>query len=113
MSRRGRIDSGRRDRRYVIEKAVSTRGSDGSVVKTWTEHSRVWGAYKEMKGDEPGYARQLMTLATATVTIPYRNDLNTSMRLTDNDRIWHIENINEGDRTENQLVLTVYEMTEN
>ena len=112
MSRRGRIDSGRRDRRYVVEKAVVTRGADGSESKAWTEHAVVWGAYLEMKGDEPGYARQLMALATATVTIPWRVDLNTEMRLRHGDRIWHIENINESDRWENQMVLTVYEMTD-
>ena len=112
MSRRGRIDSGRRDRRYVVEKAVVTRGADGSESKAWTEHAVVWGAYKEMKGDEPGYARQLMALATATVTIPWKSTITTAMRLKSGDRIWHIENVNEDDRWENEMVLTVYEMTE-
>ena len=112
MSRRGRIDSGRRDRRYVVEKEVVTRGDDGSELKAWTSCAVVWGAYKEMKGDEPGYARQLMALATATVTIPWRSDINTEMRLRHGSRIWHIENINEDDRWENEMVLTVYEMTD-
>jgi len=111
MTRRGRIDSGRRDHRYVIEKSVVTRGTDGSELKTWTMQAVVWGCYKEMKGDEPGYARQLMALATATIVIPWRNDINTEMRVRDGDRIWHIENINEDDRYANEMTLTVYEMT--
>jgi len=53
-----------------------------------------------------------MALATATVTIPWRSDINTEMRLRHGSRIWHIENINEDDRWENEMVLTVYEMTD-
>ena len=112
MSRGGRIDSGARNRRYIIEKGIVTRGTDGSVLKTWVEQATIWGAYKQLKGDELAFARQLSATASATITVPYRSDITTDLRLTSGGRVWHIDDVDDGDRWENELVLTVTELTE-
>jgi len=58
------------------------------------------------------YARQLVATATATITVGYRADITTAQRLTQGDRQWYIEDIDDGDQYQNELVLTVSERTE-
>ena len=109
--RGSRIDSGARHVRFALQKPVDNRGTDGSVTRTWTDQVVLHGAYKQLRGEELVYAQQLVAAATATVTIGYRADITTAMRLKNGDRYFYIEDIDEGDLYANELILTVSERT--
>jgi SPP1 family predicted phage head-tail adaptor len=85
-------------------------GNDGggNVVANWVDVATVWAQVTPMSADVR-QAGQDMHQITHTVTIRYRNDINSAMRFNFNGRILDIKHIKNVDERNQELQITCIE----
>ena len=92
-----RIPIGVMDRCIHIQSETSSRGTDGSWVKAWTNLTTkvIRAAYEYKSGMERFEADQEQANRLVTWTIHYRSDVDESCRIVHNTDIYDIEAVEE------------------
>lgn len=78
-------------RRITFQRATVTTDSDGVSTKTWEDFATVWAAFQESKrGKEFEGAAALEVENRLDITLRFRTDLTTDMRIKYGTHIYHI-----------------------
>tara|TARA_B100000161_G_scaffold87043_1_gene60890 strand:+ start:4402 stop:4725 length:324 start_codon:yes stop_codon:yes gene_type:complete len=84
-----------------LQKPTNTRDAGGGAVKTFTTLAQLYAQIKPVSGQEKYRQGQVQESVTHHVTVRYRSDIGTNMRLVYQSRnfnIRHIRNIDERNR---------------
>jgi len=104
------------NRRILIERKSVTRDSYGSEVVAWTTLATVWGSALDelgpVRGNEKTSEHVRVLEKTTKITIRYRSDVTSDMRVTivDRSRVMQIVSIAEVGRRD-AIMLTCKEFT--
>jgi len=85
-----RVDIGRMDRRFVIERVGRSADGGGGAVETWTGIGVAWAAVQTPGGAEALQADGLAGRLRHEVIIRWRGDVTPAMRLREGARILDI-----------------------
>lgn len=99
---------GKLDQRVIFAALVETNDG-GSLVQSWPVSSppdEVWAEVISERGTESFQAARVNARETIRVRVRYRADVQTSWRLTWNDRNYDVKYIDEADRRKGDLWLT-------
>lgn len=101
---------GRLDRRIRIEFAVEVRTTDGHLDQRWQTFAEVWAERMPGGGSERyvGEAEQRVNTQRRVYRIRWREGVTPRMRLVDANTIWDIEDVSEGERRREELLLTCH-----
>jgi SPP1 family predicted phage head-tail adaptor len=104
------LRAGELRKQIILQVATITRGTDGSVVESWTTHDTVW-ASKANKGSRELYAAQKINAETTDLfIIRYRDLVNTRMRLVCDGRTYVILGTPDPDGRRRELQLLAKEV---
>lgn len=97
--------------RITIEEFTPSRGSDGSVSKTWSTYATVWAEKKHKTSREFFSAQRINSEITELFTIRYKSGITTKMRVSFNSKYYNIVGADDpdGKRREMQLLCKVVE----
>ncbi len=85
--------------RLIIESPQRLSDGAGGAVVTWAQVASVWAHIKPVTAREFRSAEQRAEKVTHKITLRYRSDINATMRLVGEGRIFNIEAIiNEAER---------------
>ncbi|WP_373047182.1 phage head closure protein [Vulgatibacter sp.] len=110
------IAAGRLDRRIVIERSAETELDEYGHPKPgagarWVEHAAVWAEVKETAARERTASPQVLAKRAATITIRWRSDVTTHMRVAYGGSHWNIRGLAEIGRREGlQLAVEAIEV---
>lgn len=82
-----------RHRVTIEHKNGSTNDGGGNRLPNWEPLATTWAEVKPLQGNEVFIAEQAGQTTTHLVTMRYRNDLKSNMRLSFNNRILVIQTI--------------------
>lgn len=85
--------------RVFFQRAISTDDGYGGKVQTWINCGEAWAKIAPLSGREYFDAHQIQAEVTHRITMRYRTDLTTDLRLSAGGRVFEIESIldlNEG-----------------
>lgn len=85
------IAAGRKDKRVTLEQVTTAKDSYNQGVETWSTLATVWAAIAPVRGREAFAARQFSSEEQYTITINYRADVTTKMRVKYGSRYFRIE----------------------
>lgn len=94
------LEAGRLDRRITIQSYTTSADSYGEPLKTWADFVTVWAQYLPLRGAERFAAKQVDATIEAKFRLRWRDDLDTTMRITFESRTWDIAGIVEIGRRE-------------
>lgn len=85
---------GQLDRRICIQQPVTSRGSSGQEVTTWTTFAECWASieYPGTKSDEGVIADQEVSTTFTVFTIRYRDGIGQKMRVVYGGDYYDIQN---------------------
>jgi len=95
--------------RLVLEERVSVADGGGGATESWTELATVWAAMQPKSGQEREAADRLGARATTDITIRYRGDVTTDMRLRQGARHFNIRAVQDADGCRRWLKCTCEE----
>ena len=99
------MQSGKRNRRCIIERRSDLQNATGEVISTWVEYAKRWSFIRPLSGTEVVQAKQVGASTTHELTMLYCDGLNPDMRIRYGERIFNIKSIvNAGDRNKEQIV---------
>lgn len=88
------------DRRIVVQQASTTQDSYGQPIETWTAVATVWAQVTPMRGRETFGSEQVLDRGPQRFRIRYRSDVTVQHRLSYNDIIYQIHDVQEVGRHE-------------
>jgi SPP1 family predicted phage head-tail adaptor len=91
-------------RRVTIQKRQSTQDGDGQRSETWTAVATVPAKIEPLGGRELLLAKAMGAESTHQVTMRYRADLDATMRIVYQGRIFNINNLNDPDARHEAVV---------
>ena len=74
----------------TIQQPVKVASDIGSVETTWEEIANVYAGIEQMKAFDQAQASVVFPGADYTITMRYRNDLDTTMRIVYRDQVFSI-----------------------
>ena len=79
--------------RHRITVQVVSRAGDGQggITESWDEHAVLWAKITPVSRNERMFMQQLEYQRSHKILIRYRDDLTTDMRISFNNRIFHIK----------------------
>ena len=93
------VDAGKLTKRIILQKSIMTQNTYGEEVPTWETISSVWAQIIELRGKEFWTSKQLNSEITSKLTIRYRTDVDTTVRIMYGSRIFYILSIIRDDNT--------------
>src|SRR4029450_12891412 len=91
---RAEIDAGILTKRVQILDSVLTQRESGATSSAPAVMATVWAGIEQLSGEELGWARQRVALATHGIVIRYRTGMNTDMKMKLGSRVFEIGSIN-------------------
>lgn len=89
------MQTGRLDRRIVIQSVTTAADSYGEPIETWADLDTVWAAYEPLRGREYFEAQQIDAQLEAKFTIRYRDDITVQMRIVHDGDTYGIASVRE------------------
>lgn len=89
---------------FISEDIVSQDDS-GGIVRTPRIHARAWARVEELSGTELVHAQQKKPNSTHEVGLRYVANLDTTMKIRHNGKLFNIENIDDIDGRHIELVI--------
>lgn len=90
------MNMGRRDRLITIQTPTETRGAGGGVIPSYADFCQMWANKMQGVGNEAVNADRKESENTVIWTVLYRSDVNTKMRvIDDNSDVYNIIGISE------------------
>lgn len=105
------IRAGQLRHSVTIQRAIETRGADGSTAQTWITYASVFAAIEPVSGREYFAAQAEGSDVTHRVTIRYIKGLTTKDRVLFGTRTFDIESILNTGELNAELVLMCSETT--
>lgn len=96
---------GKLDRRVLIERPVETQNEFGEPVKTWVTVATVWAEVTPLSGRELFAAQQIVPEASLRIRIRYRSDIDETMRITHDGKVYGVQHIAEIGRRDGLEIL--------
>ncbi|MGF7429587.1 phage head closure protein [Thermoanaerobacterium thermosaccharolyticum] len=97
--------------RITIQKATTIQDELGQPVEVWQDIANVWAKIEDISGREYFAAKQVLTNEITTkITIRWRNDIEPSMRIVAEGRIFDIQTDIDPDGCKHQLQLMCKEV---
>lgn len=84
------IDPGELRHYIALQSSTETRGTGGSVVKSWSTHTSVWARVQPLTGQVALQAQQINAELTHRITIRYNSTLAEGDRVLWGSRIFDI-----------------------
>lgn len=84
---------GNLNERITIQTVTRTIDLQGGATESWADKITVWGEVIPVSSDQRWDSERLGYFATHKITIRYRNDLNTSMRIKRGGTIYYIHRL--------------------
>jgi len=95
--------------RIGIYKRVYTANSVGGFAQTLTEIATCWCKITPLTGREKMLYAQVYPTAQYKITMRYRPDVNTEMKLYRNNKYWNILSVNDVDTMQDELEILAEE----
>ena len=108
MSARAEIAS-RLRQRVTIEQPSESADGAGGTTRSWTTLATVWAELLPLRGAENLLAFQQQAELTHRVTLRYRDDVTTAMRLSYDSRVFNIRSTRNVEERDQLLELLVEE----
>ena len=102
------MNPGGMDRRVTIERYTATTDSWGHPTKTWSTLAEVWAQKKEVRAVERTEQAQIVALSFTQFRIRYRNDVDTTMRISYGSQYYYITAVKELGRQEGLEISTEF-----
>lgn len=75
----------------TLQKLVQTESEYGETIESWVDYMQVWAQVEGLRGKEFLLSRQMPGgEITSKITIRYRNDIDRTMRIKSENRIFEI-----------------------
>lgn len=97
-------------RRILIEQVGRARDAVGGQVEAWGELATVWAKVEPLSATERYWRQQTAGQASHRVTIRYRTDVTTKMRVSYNGRRFEIRGVTDVDDARAWLELSCDEL---
>lgn len=95
------IMGGKLRHRLAVQTASETRDAWGGVTESWSTDATRWASIEPLRGRELLTAQQVNSDITTRIRMRHYSGLNTSQRMTEGSRVFHIiEIINPNNRDE-------------
>lgn len=95
--------------RVTLETPVLTAEAGGHFNQTWQTVARVWAAIEPLNGAELWFGEQLEGRINHRITLRYRNDLTSAMRIVFGERIFNIRSVHCPSEAREILVISAEE----
>lgn len=83
----------------------------GGYQEQWSEIASLWGRVEPQKNGAQSFAQQVLPHVTHLITIRYRGDIATAMRLVRAGRVFTVLGLYDPDESQRYLVCSVREET--
>lgn len=93
----------------IIERPVESKGAMGGTQTQWTVFHQCYADVKELSGREMVQSEQVASKIVATAYMRYVANINATMRLVHEDKIYQIESVINKDGKKIMQELTLYE----
>ncbi len=103
------MKAGKMIHRVIIQEPIESKGSMGGTTKTWVNFHKCWADIRELSGREVVQSEQVQSEITATCFIRYRSNIDASMRISHDGRLFQIESVINKDGKKIMLELPLYE----
>lgn len=100
------MNSGKLDRRIVIEEYTVTRDSWNHPSKTWTTLTTVWASKREVALREPTELLQQVGYVKTHWKIRHRDDIDVTMRVKYDNKYFYIIGVRELGRSDGLELIT-------
>lgn len=103
------MNAGKLNQRVRLETQTSAQGAAGGVQKTWVEVATVWASIRNFNGVErraTSAGGGEVAVARTEITIRYRGDVTTKMRVIHQGVIYNIAHVNNWMQRNESLTLT-------
>lgn len=77
--------------RITIQTLALTSDGQGGFTEAWTDVATVWAQVKPVNANERLFAQKLEPLVTHLITIRYRSDITSTMRVSFDSRTFQIK----------------------
>lgn len=104
------IDPGRFNTELLLEEARITRDETGGHVESWEEVAVIFALLEPMRANHRFGADQRLETLTHRITLRYRADLKSGMRLRKRDRIFNILTVHDPDESARYMVCKASEV---
>lgn len=98
------VDPGALGLRLTLERAVDVSDGQGGVTRSWEAVAPVWAKLEPVSAESVERAAQRGLIDTHRVTIRFRSDITTGMRLTRAGRRFAIRTLQDPDESGRYLV---------
>ena len=98
------IHAGALNKKITIQYQAKARDSFGAEVITWTDAATVWAKITPLRGKEFFAAQQINAESTIKISIRYRSNINTTMRLKYGSRYFYILEMHNVDERSEELL---------
>jgi len=92
------MQSGRLDRRIVIQSASTTQDASGQEIETWATFATVWAERKDVRGGERFTSQQQLATRTATFRLRWLAGIDETMRVVDDGTTWNVLGVADSER---------------
>ncbi len=83
--------------RVKFQSLSRTSDGQGGWIETWTDFAEVWAKVKPVSAKERYFSQRIEENISHQITIRWRNDLNTEMRILYESRIFQLHGIRDED----------------
>ena len=90
----------------TIQEPTKVKSDSGAMVTTWSTFKQVWGGIRTLRGYEKQSAESSWSGADSKINIRYIPGLLSTMRISFNDVIYSIFDINDIDERHREVIFT-------
>ncbi len=85
------MDIGQLNKRITIQKFTTTENDMGDSISEWADYKTLWASVSNLHGREFWQAQQVSSENTVKFTIRYCKDIDTTMRISFNGKVYDIK----------------------
>lgn len=105
------IDAGQFKSLLSLQENRPTFDDTGGYHEHWAEITTLWGRIEPQKSGSQAFAQQAIPHVSHLITIRYRGDIATPMRLVRGERVFTVLGLFDPDESQRYLVCSVREET--
>lgn len=98
------IDPGRLNSELVLERLLPLSDGMGGYNENWQEIAVFWGRVEPVSDVQKNFAAKAEQVISHRITLRFRNDVKSGMRLRKNERIFVIRTVHDPDESQRYTI---------